>query len=67
MQLKKWAEEKENGLEEVLLPGNVTKDQAQLLAWAGAVLWNPGILLADEFDAIIHEDTVRIIDDVIQK
>lgn len=66
VQLKKWAEEKENGLEEVLLPGNVTKDQAQLLAWAGAVLWNPGILLADEFDAIIHEDTVRIIDDVIQ-
>lgn len=66
VQLKEWAEEKENGLREVLMPGNVTKDQAQLLAWAGAILWNPGILLADEFDAVIHEDTVRIIDDVIQ-
>ncbi len=29
-------------------------------------MWKPGILLVDEFDATVHEDTVKIIDDVIR-
>lgn len=64
--LEEWIAEKENGLNEVLMPGNVTRDEAQLLAWAGALMWKPGILLVDEFDAVIHTDTVKIIDKVIQ-
>lgn len=64
--LKEWIKENERGLEEILVPENVTMDKAQLLAWAGALLWKPGILLVDEFDAFIHDDAVRVIDEVIQ-
>lgn len=64
--LKEWIGEMKNGLDEALISGNVSKDQAQLLAWAGALLRKPGILLADEFDAVIHAETVGIIDEVIK-
>ena len=63
--LGEWLEEKENGLDERMNPTDTPQDEAQLLAWAGALLRRPGILLADEFDAVIHEDTIRTIDKIV--
>ena len=64
--MKDWIEQQKAGIHSLIDPRSISQDQAQLLAWAGAILWKPGILLVDEFDAAIHEDTVRIIDDVIR-
>lgn len=55
------------GIHALIGPGSLSRDEAQLLAWAGAVLKRPGILLVDEFDAAIHEDTIEIIDRVITR
>ena len=54
------------GLEERLRPGEVTTDTAQLLAWTAAVLRKPGILV-DEFDAVISQETVSVIDGLMEK
>ncbi len=64
VKMEEWLSLKPHGLDEILDPGSVSRDEAQLLAWAGAILRRPGILLADEFDAAISKDTVRIIDGV---
>ena len=52
---------------EWLRPGEVTTDTAQLLAWTAAVLRKPGILLVDEFDAVISQETVSVIDGLMEK
>lgn len=61
-----WLKQQENGLNTFLNPKCVSKDEAQLLTWAGAILWKPSVLLVDEFDASIHEDTIKIIDNLIK-
>lgn len=64
--LDQWLR-RQGGIHALIGPGGVSRDEAQLLAWAGAVLRRPGILLVDEFDAAIHEDTIEIIDQVITR
>ena len=64
--LDQWLR-RQGGIHALIGPGGVSRDEAQLLAWAGAVLKRPGILLVDEFDAAIHEDTIEIIDQVITR
>lgn len=65
--LKSWVDNLPQGLEEWLRPGEVTTDTAQLLAWTAAVLRKPGILLVDEFDAVISQETVSVIDGLMEK
>lgn len=62
-----WLKQQEKGINTLLNPKRVSKDEAQLLAWAGAILRKPDILLVDEFDAAVHEDTVKIIDGLIDR
>lgn len=63
--MREWLDRKENGLDEIMNPENTSQDEAQLLAWAGAILRKPGILLVDEFDAVIHEDTIKVINQIV--
>lgn len=63
--MREWMNRKENGLDEIMNPENTSQDEAQLLAWAGAILRKPGILLVDEFDAVIHEDTIKVINQIV--
>lgn len=63
--MEEWLKAKKNGLETVIKPSDVSQDEAQLLAWAGAILRRPGLLLADEFDATIHDETVKVIDEIV--
>lgn len=63
--LEDWMRESGRGLDSVISGEDVTRDEAQRIAWAGALLAKPAILLADEFDAVIREDTVRLIDGLI--
>ena len=65
--LKSWVDNLPQGLEERLRPGEVTTDTAQLLAWTAAVLRKPGILLVDEFDSVISQETVSVIDGLMEK
>ena len=65
--LKSWVDNLPQGLEERRRPGEVTTDTAQLLAWTAAVLRKPGILLVDEFDAVISQETVSVIDGLMDK
>ena len=65
--LKSWVDNLPQGLEERLRPGEVTTDTAQLLAWTAAVLRKPGILLVDEFGAVISQETVSVIDGLMEK
>ncbi|HJD32384.1 MAG TPA: ABC transporter ATP-binding protein/permease [Candidatus Eisenbergiella stercorigallinarum] len=65
--LAAWVDSLPQGLEERLRPAEVTADTAQLLAWTAAVLRKPGILLADEFDALIGEKTLSVIDGLMER
>ena len=65
--LAAWVDSLPQGLEERLKPAEVTADTAQLLAWTAAVLRKPGILLADEFDALIGEKTLSVIDGLMER
>ena len=65
--LAAWVDSLPQGLEERLKPAEVTADTAQLLAWTAAVLRKPGILLADEFDAMIGEKTLSVIDGLMER
>ncbi|HIY59223.1 MAG TPA: ABC transporter ATP-binding protein/permease [Candidatus Eisenbergiella pullistercoris] len=65
--LASWVDSLPQGLEERLKPAEVTADTAQLLAWTAAVLRKPGILLADEFDALIGEKTLSVIDGLMER
>lgn len=66
VKMSAWLNEKKQGLNSILSSNEVTKDEAQLLAWAGAVLRKPRILLVDEFDSMISENTIRIIDELVE-
>ena len=65
--LAAWVDSLPHWLEERLRPAEVTADTAQLLAWTAAVLRKPGILLADEFDALIGEKTLSVIDGLMER
>ncbi len=65
--LSAWVDSLPQRLEERLRPAEVTADTAQLLAWTAAVLRKPGILLADEFDALIGEKTLSVIDGLMER
>ena len=65
--LAAWVDSLPQRLEERLKPAEVTADTAQLLAWTAAVLRKPGILLADEFDALIGEKTLSVIDGLMER
>ena len=65
--LAAWVDSLPQRLEERLRPAEVTADTAQLLAWTAAVLRKPGILLADEFDALIGEKTLSVIDGLMER
>ena len=65
--LAAWVDSLPQWLEERLRPAEVTADTAQLLAWTAAVLRKPGILLADEFDALIGEKTLSVIDGLMER
>ena len=65
--LKSWVDSLPHGLEEKLKPAEITVDTAQLLAWTAAVLRKPGILLADEFDAMIGTETLSVIDGLMER
>ena len=60
-----WMSKKGIGLNSLVCPADFTKDEIQLLAWAGAVIASPRILLVDEFDAAISDDTIKIADQLI--
>ena len=63
--LEDWMRKSGRRLDSVISGEDVTRDEAQRIAWAGALLAKPAVLLADEFDAVIREDTVRLIDGLI--
>ena len=65
--LKSWVDGLPHGLEEKLKPAEITVDTAQLLAWTAAVLRKPGILLVDEFDAMIGAETLSVIDGLMER
>ena len=65
--LEAWVDSLPKGLEEKLRPAEITADTAQLLAWTTAVLRKPGILLVDEFDALIGPGTLSVIDGLLEK
>ena len=65
--LKSWVDGLPQGLEEKLKPAEITVDTAQLLAWTAAVLRKPGILLVDEFDAMIGTETLSVIDGLMER
>lgn len=65
--LKSWVDGLPHGLEEKLKPAEITVDTAQLLAWTAAVLRKPGILLVDEFDAMIGTETLSVIDGLMKR
>ena len=65
--LKSWVDSLPHGLEEKLKPAEITVDTAQLLAWTAAVLRKPGILLVDEFDAMIGTETLSVIDGLMER
>ena len=65
--LKGWVDSLPRGLEEKLRPSEITAETAQLLAWTAAVLRKPGILLVDEFDAMIGEETLSVIDGLMER
>jgi len=67
VELDQWFLRENRSLETVITAGDVSHDEAQLMAWAGALLARPKVLLVDEFDASIHEGTVRIIDRILEK
>lgn len=62
-----WMQKDSIDLDSVISAGDVTRDEAQLIAWAGALLERPRILLADEFDASIGSETVARIDGLIDR
>lgn len=64
--LGQWISEKDKGLDERISGKSVSQDEAQLLAWAGVLLCKPKILLIDEFDAVVQDKTVHIVDQIIQ-
>jgi ATP-binding cassette subfamily B protein len=64
--LCEWVrKECDNGLDTIINAGNISQDRAQLLAWAGVLLVKPKVLLVDECDSNIQDNTIKIIDDVI--
>lgn len=65
--LKSWVDGLPHGLEEKLKHAEITVDTAQLLAWTAAVLRKPGILLVDEFDAMIGTETLSVIDGLMER
>ncbi len=65
--LKSWVDGLPQELEEKLKPAEITVDTAQLLAWTAAVLRKPGILLVDEFDAMIGTETLSVIDGLMER
>lgn len=65
VQLDQWFLQENRSLETVITSEDLSHDEAQLLAWAGALLAKPNVLLVDEFDASIHDGTVRIIDRIL--
>ena len=65
--LKSWVDSLPQVLEEKLKPAEITVDTAQLLAWTAAVLRKPGILLVDEFDAMIGTETLSVIDGLMER
>lgn len=64
--LDTWMQRKGIGLQSMVGPDGFTQDERQLLAWAGAIIASPRILLADEFDAAIGDGTLEIIDGLIR-
>lgn len=64
--LEDWMSKGDKKLETIISSEDVTQDEEQLIAWAAAVLAKPKILLVDEFDASIHDDTIKIIVELIE-
>lgn len=64
--LDTWMQRKGIGLQSMVRPDDFTQDERQLLAWAGAVIASPRILLVDEFDAAIGDSALQVIDGLIR-
>lgn len=60
-----WLKLKENGLDTVINNNLISYDEAQLLGWTNILLDLPQIILVDEFDAIIKQNTIEKIDNLI--
>ncbi|MCM1222364.1 MAG: ABC transporter ATP-binding protein/permease, partial [Lachnospiraceae bacterium] len=65
VKLENWMNKGDKKLETVICSEDVSQEESQLIAWAGVLLAKPKILLVDEFDASIRDETIRIIDDLI--
>ena len=65
--LENWFKQNNKTLDTVITYEDLSHDEAQLLAWAGAILAKPKILLVDEFDASINNNTLHIIDKLIER
>lgn len=65
VKLENWMNKGNKKLETIICSEDVSQEEAQLIAWAGVLLTKPKILLVDEFDASIHDETIKIIDDLI--
>lgn len=55
----------DNGLDTIINARSISQDRALLLVWAGVLLANPKVLLVDECDSNIQDNTIKIIDDII--
>lgn len=60
-----WLKLKENGLDTAINNNLISYDEAQLLGWTNILLDLPQIILVDEFDAIIKQNTIEKIDNLI--
>lgn len=65
--LREWVNSLEHGIETTITKKSIDADKMQLLNWAGIVLKKPHLLLIDEMDSFISQETVNKIDSIIEK
>lgn len=66
VKLENWFKQNDKTLDTEITSEDLSHDEAQLLAWAGALLAKPKILLVDEFDASISDNVLHIVDKLIE-
>lgn len=67
VKLDRWMNRGDKTLHTIISSEDVTEEEAQLIAWAGVLLAKPKILLVDEFDASINDETIKIIDEIVNQ